>query len=129
MERVLLYNIQSEEKLQKLRLIALRLGFEPVVVKREDYGHPVGFLLGAEGFAPAETAEDFAEEMLVMETLSSPFLEALRREGVPVALKAVITEQNSRWSSAALCRELRREHEAMRAYAPKRPVHQHKKRK
>lgn len=129
MTRVLLYNIQNEEKLEKLRMIALRLGLAPVAVPREDYAHPLGYLLGREDFAPSETAEDFAEEMLVMEMLSSPLLDALRREGVPVALKAVVTEQNLKWSPAALCRELRREHEAMRAAAPNRHIHQHRKRK
>ena len=57
------------------------------------------------------------------------FVDYLRKNGAAVALKAVVTEQNSTWSAAALCRELRREHEAMRACAPKKPVHTHKKRK
>jgi hypothetical protein len=86
-------------------------------------------LLGLEAFLPSNAAERFEEEMLVMETLSSPLLDALRAGGTPVALKAVVTEQNKAWSAAALCRELKREHEAMRAYAPKKHVHQHKKRR
>lgn len=44
----------------------------------------------------------------------SAFLDALRRSRAAVALKAVATEHNVAWSSAALCRELQREHEAMR---------------
>jgi hypothetical protein len=53
----------------------------------------------------------------------------MRKNGASVALKAVVTEQNSAWSAAALCRELRREHEAMRACASKKSVHPHKKKK
>ena len=128
MNRVLLYNIQDADRLAKLRAAALWLGLRPVVVAPEDYGHPLGYLLGAAGYAPAETAEDFADEMLVMETLSSPLLDALRREGVVIALKAVVTEQNLGWSSAALCHELRREHEAMRAAARKKHPHPHRRR-
>ncbi len=123
MARVLLYNIQNEEKLTKLRLLALRLGLEPVAVDPADFGHPLGYLLHINGFAPAAQTERFEEEMLVMERLSSPLLEAMRREGAGVALKAVVTEHNIGWSSAALCRELRREHAAMQAHAAARPRH------
>ena len=128
MAKILLYNMR-EDKLQKLCRIALWLGLEPVAVPPEDFHKPLGNLLYGEDAVTAEAEADFPDEMLVMEELSSPLLDALRREGVPVALKAVVTEQNRRWSSAALCRELRREHEAMRSSAPKRPVHPHKKRK
>lgn len=127
MSKVLLYNITGD-KLTKIRAAALRLGLEAVVVPREDFAHPLGYLLGEAGFAPAQTPEGFEDEMLVMQTLSSPLLDALRREGAPVALKAVVTEQNRRWSSATLCRELRQEYEAIRAQAAKRHPHPHKKR-
>ena len=127
MSKLLLYNIAGE-KLEKIRAIACRLGLDPLAVSREDFSKPLASLLDGVERAPL-AADDFQEEMLIMETLSSPLLEALRAEGVPVALKAVVTEQNRQWSSAALCRELRREHEALRACAPKKPVHQHKKRR
>ena len=129
MAKVLLFNIRNADKLMKVRIAALRAGLEPVVVSEEDFAHPIGYLLGLEGFSPAEGAERFSDEMLVMEVLSSPLLDALRAGGTPVALKAVVTEQNKAWSAAALCRELKREHEAMRALAPKKHVHQHKKRR
>ena len=129
MAKVLLYNIKDADKRVKIRLAALRAGLETVEVAEADFAHPVGYLLGLEGFSPAEGEERFEDEMLVMEQLSSPLLDMLRAANATVALKAVVTEQNKSWSSAALCRELRREHEAMRAYAPKKPVHTHKKRR
>ena len=129
MPKVLLFNIHDADKRMKIRVAALRAGLEAVEVGEADFARPIGSLFGLEGFAPAAEAESFSEEMLVMETLSSPLLDAMRASGAAVALKAVLTEQNSAWSAAALCRELKREHEAMRAYAPKKPVHQHKKRK
>jgi len=118
MALVLLYNI-SEEKRQKIGFAAWKLGITVRSVAPEEYSHPLGWLLGLEGFSPAEApVEDFSEEMLVMHQLSSPqfsgFLDALRRNRVPVDLKAVATEHNVSWSSAALCGELRQEHEAMR---------------
>ena len=126
MPKLLLYNITGE-KLAKIRAIACRLGLDALAVPREDYHKPLGSLLDGAECVPA-AGKDFDDEMLVMETLSSPLLEALRAEGVQVSLKAVVTEQNRTWSSAALCRELRREHEALRAALPKKHVHQHKKR-
>lgn len=126
MNRLFLYNIGGE-KLETIRRMALWLGLSPVVVSPAEFGCPLGFLLGEEGFAPAEASEPFSDEMLVMEALSSPLLDALRREGVPVSLKAVVTEQNKAWSAAALCRELRREHEVMRASTAQRHPHRHKR--
>ena len=119
MALVLLYNIRDDAKRQRIGLAARKLGIAARSVRTEDFGHPLGFLLGLEGFSPAEeAAEPFSEEMLLMHGLSSAqfsgFLEALRRNRTPVALKAVATEHNVRWSSCALCRELRLEHEAMR---------------
>jgi hypothetical protein len=128
MSKVLLYNITGE-KLSKIRIAATMLGHAVIEVPPESFGHPLGYLLGLEGFLPSDTTERFEEEMLVMEALSSPLLDALRAGGTPVALKAVVTEQNKTWSAAALCRELKREHEAMRAFAPKKHVHPHKKRR
>ncbi len=118
MALVLMYNI-PDEKRQKISFAAWKLGIAVHGVPPEDFSHPVGYLLGLEGFSPAADApEAFTEEMLLMHALSSSqfsaFLDALRRSRVPVALKAVATKHNLGWSSAALCRELRQEHEAMK---------------
>lgn len=128
MTRVLLYNITGE-KLMKIRIAALRLGLQLLEIPEESFAHPLGFLLGLPGFAPSEEKTTFSEEMLVMETLSSPLLDALRQSGATVALKAVVTGQNLAWSSAALCRELGREHAAMKAHAQKKSVHSYRKKK
>ena len=58
------------------------------------------------------------EEMLVMKSFTSrrvdDLLANLRNAGVPrIALKAVITEQNSQWTFYELYGELRKEHAAM----------------
>ena len=58
------------------------------------------------------------EEMLVMKNFTSrrmdELLMNLRKAGVPrIALKAVITEQNSHWTFRQLYRELKEEHKAM----------------
>ena len=125
MKGVLLYNI-SADKLKKIRVILLRLGLQGRVITPEEFSLPVGHLAGIEGLSSAEAAleaaeETFREEMLVMCDLPSPvfsaFLNALRQNRCPVALKAVLTEINAGWSSVRLHRELAAEHEAMKQAA------------
>ncbi len=128
MTKVLLYNITGE-KLAKIQSAAGLLGLTLIEVPEDAFGNPIGYMLGHEGFRPSDSQELFSDEMLVMEALCSPLLDHMRKNGAAVALKAVVTEQNSTWSAVALCRELRREHEAMRACASKKSVHPHKKKK
>lgn len=119
MALVLLYNINDEVKRLKIGYAARKLGFPVRCVAPEEFSQPVGYLLRLDGFSPSDApAEAFEAEMLLMHGLSSAqfsgFLEALRQGRTPVALKAVVTEHNVNWSSAVLCRELQKEHEAMK---------------
>ena len=125
MKGVLLYNI-SAEKLKKIRVILLRLGLQGRVVTAVEFSLPVGQLAGLEGLSPAESAQEgaeetFREEMMVMcglpSTVFSAFLNALRQNRCPVALKAVLTQTNAGWSSVRLHRELAAEHEAIKQAA------------
>lgn len=119
MAMVLLYNLRDTDKRMKLKLCLYRQGLRCLDVAPEDFGHPVGYLLGLAGYGPGEADEGFEDEMLVMHDLSrgqfSALLDALRQGHVPVALKAVVTETNAAWSSSRLRRELAAEHAAMRA--------------
>lgn len=125
MAKVLLYNFTQSERRMKIKFCLHRLGIGCVDVAPEEQGHPLGLLLGLDGFEPGEAPVPFTEEMLVMYALSreqfSSLLDALRRSGVPVALKAVVTETNITWSSERLHRELAAEHAAMAARA--RSIH------
>jgi hypothetical protein len=119
MARVFLYNVNDEEKRIKIQLAALRCGLKSVIVPPEDFSLPVGALLGGPGYPPSAGAgEGFEDEMLLMEEMDGAFLDLLRQSRAPVALKAVVTGQNKAWSSEALHRELRREHEAMQKARP-----------
>ena len=121
MGKVLLYNIPEGEKRRRIRVALLRLGIEGRDVSPEEYGHPIGYLAGLEGYAPADGPgeEGFTDEMLVLCALPQKkfngFLDALRASRAGVALKAVLTETNAGWSSLELYRAIRAEHEAMRA--------------
>ena len=122
MATVLLYNFTDPQRRVKLLLCLRRLGLRALEVAPEEQGRPLGSLLGLPGFASGGAAEaPFTGEMLVMHALGpeqfGALLDALRRGGVPVALKAVVTETNLAWSSARLHRELAAEHAAMLAKA------------
>jgi len=119
MSQILLFHIHGD-KLRKIRTLAFKLGLRCVEVAPEDFSKPLGALCGRSEAAPAERADEaiaVGGEMLVMDGLSSAqfhgLLDGLRRERAAVALKAVVTESNARWSAAQLYRELSAEHEAM----------------
>jgi len=120
----LLYNLSGKPKTQKLRFVLAKLGLRAREVKREELGQPVGFLAGLDGFQSTETyeGEGFSDEMLVMCGLADAqigaLLTALRQARVPVALKAVLTEENAGWSSLQLHEELCRERDALEGKAP-----------
>lgn len=86
-------------------------------VAAEDYGRPIGALLGfPSGDRPGGGA--VVEEMLVLCGFTpdrlDDFLAAFPAQGVPgVALKAVLTPSNAAWSAGELCAELLRERQAM----------------
>ena len=128
MAAVFLYNIREREKLVKLKLICYRLGVDCREVAPEDFRHPVGFLVGLEGYTPAEATDEepFAEEMLLMRDLRGSelngLLDAMRQARVPVALKAVVTEHNAAWSSSRLHRELQAEHAALQRSSTHSPA-------
>ena len=68
----------------------------------------------------AETLPVIPEEVLVMKNFTSSRIDALlyglRKAGVPkIALKAIITESNSKWTFYQLYEELKEEHAAMSA--------------
>ncbi len=122
MAMVLLYNFQDPARRMAVKLCLHRQGISCRDVAPEEQGHPLGLLLGREGFDPGAAAAAFTEEMLVLHDLSpaqlNSLLDALRRDGLRIALKAVVTETNIAWSSERLHRELRAEHAAMQGRRP-----------
>ena len=120
MALVLLYNISKEDKLRRIRVALMRQGLPCREVAPAEYGHPIGYLAGMEGYAPAGeyTGEGFTAEMLVMCGLSprqfNGLLDSLRASRSAVTLKAVVTEHNASWDSCALYKALKEEHDTMR---------------
>ena len=119
MGQVLIYNLPEGEKRKRLRVVLMRTGLRARDVTPEEYGHPVGYLAGMEGFESAEpyTGEGFRDEMLVLHDLSAEqfhgLLNGMQALQAPVTYKAVTTEHNLSWTPTRLYRELAAEHAAM----------------
>ena len=107
------------KKLAKLRMAAMRLGAKVRVVEKREYLNAVGSLTGDLGsFESFYDGEDFSGELLVFAHFSDAqldlYLQAMRAAKLPpVALKAVLTDENKGWSILELREELQKEHEAM----------------
>lgn len=115
---LLCYNL-SGEKMQKIRLAAMRLKIRVRPVEEDEYAQTVAALCGLEEKTDAAyVGAGFEDEMLVMANfpagMMNAFLGLLRRMGIaPVALKAMLTPTNAAWDSEKLHAEIAGEHQAM----------------
>ena len=116
---VLLCNNLSGEKMQKIRLAAMRLKIRVRPVEEDEYAQTVAALCGLEEKTDAAyVGAGFEDEMLVMANfpagMMNAFLGLFRRMGIaPVALKAMLTPTNAAWDSEKLHAEIAGEHQAM----------------
>ena len=115
---LLCYNL-SGEKMQKIRLAAMRLKIRVRPVEKDEYAQTVAALCGLEEKTDAAyVGAGFEDEMLVMANfpagMMNAFLGLFRRMGIaPVALKAMLTPTNAAWNSEKLHAEIAGEHQAM----------------
>ena len=118
-ETVLYYDPRGGEQTAVLKSILVQMGARIKNVAPEAVGQTVGCLLGRKGFDARENPEapTLAEPMLVLDGFTDRRLEILLREmkkhGVSVPYKAIVTETNIGWIFHQLYEELAREHEAM----------------
>jgi len=117
--KVLLFNIGAE-KIGSISLLCQRHGVIPVVIapsdQNKELGELVGFHKGTSG-AHDTDATCFTDEMMVfsMVTTLDSFLDDYKKMGLQViALKAVLTPSNMKWTAVQLHTELKKEHEAFR---------------
>ncbi|MBS6640422.1 MAG: DUF3783 domain-containing protein [Clostridiaceae bacterium] len=118
-ETVLYYDPRGGEQTAVLKSILVQMGARIKNVAPEAVGQTVGCLLGRKCFDARENPEapTLAEPMLVLDGFTDKRLEILLREmkkhGVSVPYKAIVTETNIGWIFHQLYEELAREHEAM----------------
>ena len=138
--QILLYNITNEEQKKKIKALVLRLKIRARIVEKNRYGEPIGRLAGMdiapmdvhlnEGSGEMEKSldrssdalpeadmADFSDEMLIFcflpDGLLNQMLQGLRKAGVFIPLKAVLTPSNCMWDSYTIHQEITAEHEMM----------------
>ena len=110
MGAVLLFNISDVRKKAVIRLLAYRYGIRLRDVNPEQQNMTIDQLLNDPEAISASCQNPFQDEMMVMHDLSKEafhaLLDALRREGKSVKLKAVVTGHNRKWTALRLHQEL-----------------------
>ena len=115
---VLAYGYENKE-LKILKTVCARLDIRLRRVTSGEYAQPVGAFFGLTARTEdGDSADDeIPERMLVLGGFSSrqldAFLSAMKTARAGASLKAVLTEQNARWTGPALYAELARERAAM----------------
>ena len=120
--KVLLYRLgEDTEKGLALRTVLAEQKLLTLSIRAEQTGETVARLVSANaavsGTQPPEQTPE-SEFMLLCglgDRQLDRLLAAMRRAGVSVPYKAVLTEHNKNWTFADLVTEVAREHEAMRA--------------
>lgn len=131
-ETILLFHFKDRVRRNKLVKALLPLRVKVVAdISEEDYRKPVGYLAGLKELSsecgemdrqelpeekPAPQHEAMGE-MMVMAGFGSgridQVLRAVRKSGVPVPYKAVLTASNQSWDVYRLFEEIKSEHESM----------------
>lgn len=136
-EMVLYYNPGNAPKTALMKSVLVRMGIRIKNVSKEQTGETIKSLLGIEKGAdslkekPDEKSDErpnekldgsieehsIEEQILVLHQFTERRLDQLllelRKAGVPkIELKAIVTEQNSRWTLYQLYEELKKEREA-----------------
>lgn len=118
-ETVLFYEPEGGAQGALLKPVLVRMGIRIKNVPLEAVGQTIGCLLGRKGFDARENPETPAldEPVLVLDGFTDKRLEILLREmkksGVSVPYKAIVTETNLGWLFHQLYDELAEEHKAM----------------
>lgn len=119
-ETVLIINFQDTEKLRKVKYAMLPLKMRMVQVKKEEYAQTIGYLAGLkemEENPEKYEGEELGQEMMIFAGLRNQrldeLLKAMRKAGVCVPYKAILTETNCTWNVPELYQELAREHASM----------------
>ena len=116
--QILLYNITDPERKRKIKALLLRLKIRARIIEKSAYPDPVGRAAGMD-ISTADVSvvppADFDEEMLVFcffsDALLNQFLAGLRKSGLQIPLKAILTPSNCTWDSYRLHQEISAEHQ------------------
>ena len=116
MTEVFMYNIEDGKRL-KIKLLCNKLNIRAREIEKSEFGLKISTLLGIDDDKTVKPDSDFAGEMLYLSdfygSMLNIFLNQLKRQKTPVALKAIKTDSNIGFTSYELYNELCEEHKAL----------------
>lgn len=114
-ESVILYRL--EEHYDIISGISAKLGIKVITAGENQAGEAVGFLAGYNGFASNGSQESCDTSCMIFSAMTGKQLDSmlaeLRKAGLSIPYKAVITASNQSWSLKKLAEELVKEHNQM----------------
>lgn len=117
---VLLFNFTDKSRLNNILKAILPLKVRTKNVDKEDYLQPIGYLAGIkdiDSVIEKYDGEGLGDEMLLLAGLTdsqiNKLLSSLRKAGIFIGLKAVLTANNQYWNALQLYEELKKENEAI----------------
>ena len=121
-EQILLFHFQEDARRSAVRKALLPLHIACKEIPQEQWEVPIGALAGlAAQPQPQLETRELSEEVLILCGLSDDALQqavmALRKAGLYLPYKAVLTPTNKDWTVRQLFCELYREHEMMQQMA------------
>lgn len=124
-EQILLFHFDDSERLNAVRKAMLPLHVACKVIGEDAWDLQIGAIVGLEVTAQdAPAAEEITQEMLMLCGLSDNSMQqvlfALRKAGLVIPYKAMLTPYNKDWTAKQLFGELRQEHEEMKAMQQKK---------
>lgn len=103
-----MYNIDDSKRL-KIKLLCNKLNIRAREVEKSEFGLKISTLLGLDDDKTVNPDSDFDGEMLYLSdfygSMLNIFLNQLKRQKTPVALKAIKTEANIGFTSYELYKE------------------------
>lgn len=119
-EAVLLINFQDKERLTKMKYRLFSMKMRMVQIREEEYLQSIGYLAGMKDMEKSlekYNGEALGQEMIVFAGLGegrlNQLLGGMRKSGIRVDYKAILTETNRTWTVPELYKELAAEHESM----------------
>ena len=115
--KLLCFNL-SEQEWKILSRESEKLGAAPYRVEQTDFSQTLGALLGILEREKKPCLSPFSEKMIIMSSFDKNnmerFLDSIKKDGVKIPYKAVITPTNLFWHCEDLIKELVKEHEQIR---------------
>ena len=114
---ILTFNL-NENRLAKLRFICFKLGILVKPVPQDRFDHHIASLIGQCEPETEPGRNTFSDEMLLFHNMSDhqldQFLATCKQQRfAPVALKAIVTPDNTAWTAVELHAELWQERQAV----------------